>query len=194
MTAAASPYPFVLEIDGPVPQGRLSILLRFFYAIPFFIALGFLQFGGAIVGFVAFFVILVTGKYPPSLRAFATDVVRWQARGNAYFFLLTGAYPPFAMGAIETYPIRLIGEGELEGRNRLTTLFRYIIIIPHLIALAFVTLAGFFVLLVGWVVAVFTASLPRGSHDFLSGQLRWSTRVVAYANLLTDDFPPFSMK
>ena len=194
MTAAPTPYPFTLEIDDPAPQGRLSVLLRFLYAIPYFFILYFLQFGAAVVGFVAFWVILFTGKYPTSLRAFATDVVRWQARGSAYIFLLTGAYPPFAMGAIETYPVRLIGEGELEGRNRLTTFFRYFIIIPHLIALVFVVTAGFFVLLVGWVVAIFSGTMPRGAHDFLSGQLRWSTRVVAYSALLTDKYPPFSMK
>jgi len=194
VSIAPSSYPFALEIDGPAKQGRLSILLRYFYAIPFFIALGFLQLGAAIVGFVAFFVILFTGKYPPSLRAFATDVVRWQIRGAAYTMLLTGAYPPFAMGDVEDYPIRLIGEGQLEGRNRLTTLFRYIIIIPHLVVLFFIAMVGFFLLFFGWLAAIFTGSLPEAIHNFLAGQLRWTERVTTYAALLTDDFPPFSMK
>jgi len=39
-----------------------------------------------------------------------------------------------------------------------------------------------------------TGGIPRGLFDFLVGTARWSFRINAYANLLRDDYPPFSMK
>jgi len=92
------------------------------------------------------------------------------------------------------YPVSYEADPVLEGRNRLTTLFRYIIIIPHLIVLFFIAMVGFFLLFFGWLAAIFTGSLPEAIHNFLAGQLRWTERVTTYAALLTDDFPPFSMK
>ena len=33
--------------------------------------------------------------------------------------------------------------------------------------------------------------MPVGLHDFIAGYLRYSTRVLAYAYILADPFPPF---
>ena len=44
-----------------------------------------------------------------------------------------------------------------------------------------------------WVAALITGSLPVGLHGFIEGILRWQHRASAYALLLTDEYPPFSL-
>ena len=91
------------------------------------------------------------------------------------------------------YPVRLLGEGAADGRNRLTVFFRIIMVIPQVIVLYFLNIAGGVVVLISWFAALFTGSVPEGLHNFMTGYLRWTTRVGAYALLLTDQYPPFSM-
>jgi hypothetical protein len=90
------------------------------------------------------------------------------------------------------YPVRLDIDEPGE-RNRLTTFFRWLLVIPHYIALTFVGLAAFFVIVIAWFAVLFTGRWPRGAFGFLVGTLRWGARVSAYQLLLTDRYPPFSL-
>ena len=71
--------------------------------------------------------------------------------------------------------------------------FRIILAIPQLIVLYFLFIALFFVVVIGWFAALFMGRLPDWAHSFISGVVRWSTRVGAYLLLLTDRYPPFSL-
>ena len=71
--------------------------------------------------------------------------------------------------------------------------FRIILAIPQFIVLYILVIAAFFVLVIGWFAALFTGRLPEWAHTFLSGVIRWYTRVGAYMFLLTDRYPPFSL-
>jgi hypothetical protein len=91
----------------------------------------------------------------------------------------------------ERYPVRV--EVDYQGRmGRLSTFFRYILLIPHGIVLGLLGVAVSVVVSILWFVIVITGRCPRGMHGFVAGYLRWSTRVNAYSLLLTDRFPPFS--
>jgi Domain of unknown function (DUF4389) len=47
---------------------------------------------------VAWFAILITGRYPRSLFDYIEGVIRWHNRVGAYAFLLiTDRYPPFSL-------------------------------------------------------------------------------------------------
>lgn len=189
----APAYPIGLEVDGPAPQSRLTVFFRIIMAIPHALILYFLGLAVSLISLIAWFAILFTGKYPAGLLTFVVNVLHWQTRYTAYVYLLTGVYPPFAMGPDAKYPVRFVGTGTVEGRNRLTTFFRLFMIIPQVIVLYFVQLAGALLLFVAWLVALFTGSVPEGIHNFLAGTLRWQTRVGAYASLLVDEYPPFSL-
>ena len=78
-------------------------------------------------------------------------------------------------------------------QRRVTVLFRLLLAIPHFIVLYVLTFAAELVAVIGWFAALFTGRLPAGLADFLTGWLRWSTRVYAYAGLLTDEYPPFAL-
>jgi hypothetical protein len=106
------PYPaFVFPMVGPDPGGdpahysveaspRLSrglIFVKWLLAIPHYIVLLFLFIAVYVVVIVAFFAVLITGKWPESLRTFVIGVMRWANRVSIYTFLMTDSYPPFSL-------------------------------------------------------------------------------------------------
>jgi hypothetical protein len=91
----------VLDIDYPESSNRISVLLRamfgiFYVALPHGFILLFMQLGVAIVRIIAFWVVLITGKYPEGMHSFVVGVIRWNLRVSAYSAYLTDKYPPFS--------------------------------------------------------------------------------------------------
>src|SRR3954471_5448229 len=89
------------------------------------------------------------------------------------------------------YPISYEADPALEGRNRLTTFFRYIVAIPWLIVAYVYGFVAEIVAIIAWFAIVFTGKYPQGLYDFNAGYLRMTSRTNAYLYLLTDEFPPF---
>ena len=61
--------------------------------------------------------------------------------------------------------------------------FRYLLAIPHMFVLYLLGIAAAVVAFIGWWGALFTGQLPQFAVTFLSGVMRWVTRVHAYALL-----------
>src|ERR1051326_7888233 len=78
-------------------------------------------------------------------------------------------------------------------QSRLTVAFRIFLAIPQLIVLWLLGVAAGVITIIGWFGALFTGRLPVFAADFLSGYLRWLSRVYAYNYLLTDEYPPFTL-
>jgi len=78
-------------------------------------------------------------------------------------------------------------------QSRLTVAFRIFMAIPQLIVLWLLGIAAIVITIIGWFGALFTGRLPVFSGDFLTGYLRWLSRVYAYNYLLTDVYPPFTL-
>jgi hypothetical protein len=78
-------------------------------------------------------------------------------------------------------------------QSRLTVAFRIILAIPQLIVLWLLGVAAGVITIIGWFGALFTGRLPVFAADFLTGYLRWLSRVYAYNYLLTDAYPPFTL-
>ena len=66
--------------------------------------------------------------------------------------------------------------------------------IPQFIVLWALALAAYVLTIIGWFAALFTGRLPAFAADFLTGFLRWQTRVFGYTILLTDEYPPFTLE
>jgi hypothetical protein len=82
--------------DAPRDLNRLMPLIKWLLAIPHFILLFFISFGAIVAVIYAWFVILITGKYPPDVFEFLVGFLRWQNRVYSYAVLLTtDKYPPF---------------------------------------------------------------------------------------------------
>jgi len=102
------------------------------------------------------------------------------------------AYPGPAPVLITPPPI-LVAAADPAPQKRFTVCFRLLLVVPHLIVLCLLGIAALFVSFVGSWGALFTARLPLFAVTFLSGCLRWWTRVYAYTFLLTDVYPPFTL-
>lgn len=89
-----------LDFDYPDAEklNRGLPLIKWFLAIPHYIALIVLAFASLVVVIIAWFAILFTGKYPRSLFNFIVGYFRWAVRVTGYAFaLVTDKYPPFSL-------------------------------------------------------------------------------------------------
>lgn len=114
------------------------------------------------------------------------------------------------------YPVQVEVEPALDGRNRLTTAFRLLLALPHLILVGgpiaatlswtwgsndggryewsgggVLGAAAAIVALIAWFAILFTGRYPQGLWDLAAYYLRWRVRAVAYIALLRDEYPPF---
>ncbi|MGE5100850.1 MAG: DUF4389 domain-containing protein [Deltaproteobacteria bacterium] len=123
--------------------------------------------------------------------------------------------------AVMSYPVTYNVEPQLHGRNRLTTFFRIILALPHLILVGGtgLVLGGGWVwertqhgdwswgyrlggggvlgavavvmAIIAWFAILFANVHPRGLWDFVRYFMAWRGRVVPYVALLRDEYPPF---
>ena len=110
------------------------------------------------------------------------------------------------------YPVLVTLEPSLTNRNRLTTAFRLILAIPHLILVGGIGFGvassgdsritigseggllgavAIFLAIVSWFTLVFAGTHIIGIRQFTSFYLRWRVRALAYVMLLEDVYPPF---
>lgn len=90
-----------LEIDYPEVERDLNRwlpIVKWFLAIPHYVVLVVLTVAALFAVIIAWFAILITGRYPQGLFNFVVGVGRWWLRVQAYAFLLiTDRYPPFSL-------------------------------------------------------------------------------------------------
>src|SRR4029078_6997964 len=90
-------------------------------------------------------------------------------------------------------PIRLVVTDDLQ-RNRLTSFFRLILAIPHLIWLALWSIVAVLAAIANWFATLVNGKSPEGLHNFLATYVRYQTHVYAYLLLIADPFPGFGGK
>ena len=87
-----------LDYSYPEQLNRWLPLVKWLLAIPHYIVLFFLDYALFFVVIVAWFAILVTGRYPRGMFGFVEGVIRWNVRVTAYTLtLVTDRYPPFRL-------------------------------------------------------------------------------------------------
>ena len=86
-------YPVDIALDPPERQSRWKTLFRLLLAVPSFLVSSALSVALFVAAFLAWFAALATGRMPTGLRNLGAYAVRYLAQANAYFFLVTDAYP-----------------------------------------------------------------------------------------------------
>ena len=92
----AGQYPVVFDAAAPGELSRWLIFVKWLLVIPNLFVYYFVAIAAALVGLIAWFAILFTGKYPRGMFDFVVGSMRWGARMNAYTNLWTDQYPPFS--------------------------------------------------------------------------------------------------
>ncbi|MBH5338363.1 DUF4389 domain-containing protein [Streptomyces pactum] len=182
------------------PLSRWLWLVKWLLALPHYVVLCFLWTGFVGATVVAFCAVLVTGRYPRRLFDFNTGVLRWSWRVAYYSYgaLGTDRYPPFTLADVPDYPARLELPYPAELSRGLVLVKWWLLAVPHylLLGLLGTWMAGGPVVLLtlfAGVALAATGRYPRGLFDLVIGLNRWVLRVVAYAALLTDAYPPFRL-
>jgi hypothetical protein len=116
------------------------------------------------------------------------------------------------------HPVEIRIEPALTGRDRLTTGFRLLLALPHLLlvggpialTLSFSSTADTWLrpdwgiggggalgvvaalcAIIAWFAIVFNGRYPEGLEKLARFYLRWRVRAVSYVALLRDEYPPF---
>jgi hypothetical protein len=92
------PYPASVDIVAPSgARDRLSIALRLVFALPHLLVVALLGIAWFVTTVIAWFAILMTGRYPAALYPFGRGVLQWAVRLEAYMLLLVDEFPPFTL-------------------------------------------------------------------------------------------------
>lgn len=200
---------------APVPTAsRWLWLVKWVLLLPHLVVLLLLWTAFAVVTVVAFCAILVTGRYPLTLFDFTTGVLRWQWRVTYYGYgvLGTDRYPPFTLADVPDYPARLTVDHPPRLSRGLVLVKWWLLALPHYVVVGVLLgsgvwavreadgwqlfwgagLVGILVLVAGVTLSV-TGRYPTPVYDLLVGLQRWVLRVVGYAALMTDRYPPFRL-
>jgi hypothetical protein len=92
-------YPIHVPVEYP-PDGEIARwrpLVHWLLAIPHLIIVYFLAIAAFVVFIVAWFSILFTRTWPPSMFNFFAGYMRWNIRVIAYYLWMTEEYPPFSL-------------------------------------------------------------------------------------------------
>ena len=210
-------YPVQVRARLDQPLSRWLWLVKWLLAIPHYIVLFFLWIAFAAVTIIAFFAIVVTGRYPRPLFDFNLGVLRWSWRVGYYTYsaLGTDRYPPFSLGQEPDYPATLdiaypgrLSRGLVLVKWWLLAIPQYAIVAVFAGGATYTATGAsgqtwqadaFYGGLIGLLVffaaiaLLFAGRYPRGLYDLVVGMNRWVLRVVAYAALMTDAYPPFRL-
>jgi hypothetical protein len=146
----------------------------------------------------------------------------WRVGFYTYYALGTDRYPPFTLGEAPDYPATLSVEYPERLSRGLVLVKWWLLAIPHYLLLAIFLGGGWWasngggewdddwgggdkawgwgapglitlLVIFAGVALLFTTRYPRGIFDLVLGLNRWVVRVVAYATLMTDVYPPFRL-
>jgi Domain of unknown function (DUF4389) len=218
VTENPTPYPVRVDASLDPSTSRWLWLVKWLLLIPHFVVLVFLWLAFFAVSVVAFFAILITGRYPRALFNFNVGVLRWNWRVHYYGYgaLGTDRYPPFTLAEVPDYPAHLDVPYPDRLSRGLVLVKWWLLALPHYIVLSILVGGGLWVtsrgatnsgwndgwaggglvdllVLIAAIVLLFTGRYPAALYRFILGLDRWALRVAAYAGLMTDAYPPFRL-
>lgn len=212
-----SQYAVRFEVDYPEALDRVTSFFRLLWVIPIAVVYGILSatasetwtiiedgqvvesvsrsvggIAGSLVAVTALMIIF-REKYPRWWFDFAVEFARFGARIGAYLGLLTDAYP--STDEEQSVHLDVDYPDVTEDLSRWMPLVKWFLAIPHYIVLAVLFIGAFFAVFFSWWAILFTGRYPQGLFDYVVGVARWALRVQGYvAFLVTDDYPPFSLR
>ena len=195
--SASVPYAARLEFHGGNHIARWRPLAQWLLAIPQLVIASALRSVRQVLILISLFTVLFTERIPRPVFDMIAMSYRYEWRAVSYALFMHEDYPPFDFepsaaddGAEPhttlsiAYPVTL---------HRWAPLYKWLLAIPHYLALVVLGAGAFFAFLGGFFAVLVTGDYPEPIRDFLVGVYRYALRVEAYAGLLTDTYPPFRL-
>ncbi len=204
-----SDYPVQFSVDYQESSNRLSVLPRILLAIPILVLSAFIGgffdmgdpdlnealmpiYAGGFLVIGPLLMILFRKKYPRWWFNWNLELSRFAARIEAYVLLLRDEYP--STDEEQSVHLSIEYPNAESDLNRFLPIVKWLLAVPHYIALAVLVVLAILVTILAWVLILVTGRYPRGLFDFVVGVMRWGYRVGAYAFLMTTDrYPPFRL-
>ena len=195
-------YPVDVTFPRDKGQNRLwgiplvGLIVRTFLVIPQLIVLIVLTVVMYLILLINWIPVLLLGRQAGFAYSVIGGYLRLSTRVAGYVLLLSGRYPPFGPGG--EHPID-VGFDPSDRQNRLWGIpivglwIRWLLLIPHWIVLALVSIVVAFLILVSWVPVLINGRQADMIIQWVGGFYRWAIRVSAYAFLLTGRYPPFRL-
>jgi hypothetical protein len=204
-------YPVQFSVDYPDRElDRLTTGFRIFTVIPIAIVLGTIGGFSASLGsetsnpqtiaiggtgllvVPTLLMIVFRQKYPRWWFDWNLQLLRLANRVGVYLALMDDVYP--STDEQQSVHLEFPYPDATEGLNRWLPLVKWLLAIPHYIALIALYLGAVVVVIGAWFAILFTGRYPPGMFNYVEGVIRWHDRVLGYAWLLvTDEYPPFSL-
>lgn len=151
----------------------------------------------AATGFLAWFACLATGRMPQGLRDLQIYALGYATQTYSYLFLLTDRYPDTAprvypAAPMPEHPVTLSLSADDLRRSRLTTFFRLLLAVPHIIWWTLWTVVAIPAAVAAWLAALAIGRVPASLHRFLAAYTRYTTHFYAFFYLTANAFPGFT--
>src|SRR3954471_11047767 len=130
-------YPVHVRAVLDTPVSRWLWLVKWLLIVPHVLVLLVLWLVFWVLGIVAMFAILFTGRYPRPIFDFNLGVLRWSWRVGYYAYgaLGTDRYPPFSLGEEPDYPATLNIDYPERLSRGLVLVKWWLLAVPHYLVL-----------------------------------------------------------
>jgi hypothetical protein len=134
--------------------------------------------------------VVILGRVPRGVFDLQKKMLCWEANYCAFLYLLSDRFEPlsFRAGGID------FGVRYPQGSSRLLAFGRTFTLLPGYLAFLAVSYVHLFLLPVSWLAVIGLGRHPANLFQFHEGAVRWYLRLSCYMKLLTDEYPPYSMR
>ncbi len=182
-------YPVSISLSRDSRSSRVHLLFAFFIAIPVMVVMLFKGILAAIYRWLAWWVVLFTGRYPQRFWDYNQNVMVIGSQLTAYLFHLTDVKPSSDFESLASHPVK-INLAYPERISRLVLLFSFFFVIPHLFMMFFRAIGFYFVMILAFWAILFTGSFPESLWNWTYRFFRFSTRLQFFLYWQTDVRPP----
>jgi hypothetical protein len=164
---------------------RLQCLFRLITFIPFGLIDCLFSLSFEYIIPVLVFSILVFKEYPVFIFEYLEGYLKYHMKFIAFLFLITDEYPAFSKPSSVTFKL-----SPLTPLNPYKPLYKWFIILPHLLLLMALMIVLFAVLIFSWLSILITGRQPRICFTFVKNYYEWFLNVFCYGiYMVTDQYP-----
>ncbi|HEY7134288.1 MAG TPA: DUF4389 domain-containing protein [Acidimicrobiia bacterium] len=191
-------YPVQLDLTSDTRIARWRPLAQWLLAFPHLAVSSVLTSLRQLLTAISFVTVLFTKRIPRQVFDAIAMTYRYDWRSMSYVLALHDTYPPFDFqptagddGETAHTTVNFTYPGEV---SRWKPLYKWVLAVPHYVVMLTLAIASIFVIVFGVLAVLVSGSYPARARDFLVGVYRYGLRVQAYVGLLTDEYPPFSVR